>query len=817
MPDEKENDKIHQPGLLKRVAGYLNTGMDKLYKSVYYSDPSNKQDLDNITRGINSTIRDIMNSTTDAVGQPNITKLYERLLTSGSSRDGKLDSEFERIFGANEFTAQITGSYLATRWVKTIDMEIDTILRYMPKLAEAINVLTDNVLSADSFSKDYLALSNDLGDTERSNEQFTKNIENLKNKYDLLKLGKNIYTTTSTYGECYVYRVPYTKAIQRLIDRRSQAKILGVKADEAGIVFESSIDGITRVPYSETENHPNFNPSTFNNECGQFNCNITIEEGIISNIVEAEQMARKKQTSVQKESLFNEAMSDVDYRSNIDTILSEDKIDRIDINSGSRAYAADKTLEREPRELRGKYPKHRHFDRTIGDELELPDLDDTSSDGLYDKNSKSGKIKEMNGCIVKKLKRERVIPIILNDVCLGYYYFEFDNTMEMFDERMSSTGLVNTLTGIRSNHRMEAFDSMQHREEMLKTISAELAKRIDVKFIDANQDLKREIYYILKYNDDYNAALGQANNIRVSYIPPEDIQHFYFELDEDTGRGISDLNMSLIPAKLWVAITLCNALGIMTRSNDKRVYYVRQSVDTNISKTLLKTINEIKRANFNIRQIENINSVLNITGRFNDFIIPRSADGQSPIDFEVMEGQHIEIKTELLTILEEAAINPIVPLEIIQARQSPDFMTQLTMTHSKFLRFVYDRQANFQVQLSKFITDLYDLEYGVRDRITLKLPPPLFINVNNTNQLVQNTLDYCNNIVNVVAPDEQDDTMKQKITKQLATYFLGSYIDIDVVNSLIDKAKQSKSMDTVSQDFGDQDMGNNDMNMSGGF
>ena len=300
--------------------------------------------------------------------------------------------------------------------------------------------------------------------------------------------------------------------------------------------------------------------------------------------------------------------------------------------------------------------------------------------------------------------------------------------------------MINTLTGIRSNQRAMAFDTLQRREELLRAISNELAKKIDVKFIDKNQDLKKEIYYILKYNDEFNANLaGGSNSVRVSYIPPDDIRHFYFELDPDTGRGISDLNLSLIPAKLWVAITICNCLGIMTRGNDKRVYYVRQSVESNVAKTMLKTINEIKKANFGIRQIDSINSILNITGRFNDYIIPRGADGNSPIDMEVLPGQQIEIKTDLLSILEESAINQLVPLDLIQQRSGPDYAIQFTMSSSKFLRFVYDRQSDFARQASQLITDIYDYEYSTKDRISLRLPPPLFINMTNTNQLLDNT------------------------------------------------------------------------------
>ena len=364
---------------------------------------------------------------------------------------------------------------------------------------------------------------------------------------------------------------------------------------------------------------------------------------------------------------------------------------------------------------------------------------------------------------------------------------------------MSTTGMVNTIAGIRSSGRAEAYDSLNRREELLRKIANNIADKIDTKFINNNQDLKKEIYYILKYNEEFNASNGQmSNNIRVSYIPPEDIYHTYFKLDEDTKRGVSDLNLSLIPAKLWVAIYITNCLAIMTRGNDKRVYYVRQSVDTNIAKTLLKTINEIKKSNFGVRQVQNINNILNITGRFNDYIIPRGADGQSPIEFEVMNGQQIEIKTELLNLLEESAINPTgVPIEIIQNRQSPDYATQLTMSNSKFLRFVYERQSDEQDNVSPLITKIYNIEYGTRDNITVTLPPPLFINVTNTNQLIVNTADYCDSIVNIVMADEQDEILKAKFAKKLKIYHLGSYINMKVVEDMLDKAKQEYAKERI--------------------
>lgn len=766
----KKDDKPYKISALKKLAERIQGNSEELYKSTYYSDISNKHQLQNIKDSINSSIKDIMNSSADNIGEPNISKLYERMLMK-SQTDPNTLSEFERIFGDNEFVNNLSNSYMDNRWVKVLDDEIDEVLRYMPKLNEALMTIKDNVLSADSFSKDFLNLESD-NPTKTSADQFARNIEDMKKRYKLLKLTSDIYEEASKYGEVFIYCVPYKKAIQRLLDRKNILRNIAVKTNynENCINIEGNEFDNIKI---DANNYFKFDESKDN-----FNYNIQIENGVISSIVQNEEAARKKYYSVKEQSLSEQYLHEVNTGINSDKVYDYDNSFNNDIEIGA------------------KVPVHHNFDHTLGDHLELPEDNDVTNDGLINK-SKYNNIKDMNGCIIKKLKRERVTPIIMNEICLGYYYFEFDEQMELFDERYT-TGMVNTITGLRSNGRSEAFDSMQRREELLRSIASNLADKIDAKFVDNNQDLKKEIYYILKYNDSFNAAAGSTNNIRVTYIPPEDIHHIYFNLDEDTGRGVSDLNLSLIPAKLWVAIYITNCLAIMTRGNDKRVYYVRQSVESNISKTLLKTINEIKKSNFGIRQIENINSVLNITGRFNDYIIPRGPDGQSPIEFEVMQGQNIEIKTELLNLLEESAINVTgVPIEIINSRQSPDYAMQLTMSNSKFLRFVYSRQSDFQEQIANLYTRIYDIEYTANDRIKVILPPPLFITITNTNQLIVNTKDYCDNITNIVMGDEQNENVKLKFSKLLQIYHLGSYMNMDVINKFINEAKQEFNKDSV--------------------
>lgn len=776
MPkDDKSNIRFN---LLKRLGGRIQDNTDSLYRSTYYSDPANKAQLLNLKSDINDSIKNIINNNVNTIGEPNISKLYERIMMQQNNKD--VTDNFNEIFGDNEFVNNLTSSYMDNRWIKTIDMEIDEVLRYMPKLEEALQTMRDNVLSADSFSKDFLNIEPTLNNTE-SKEQFSRNIEEFKKKYKLLETTNELYYDESKYGEQFVYCVPYQKAIETLLKNKVKARDINIQTN-----FKESTDMhiISESGLNETIQLEGYINKTEQSKLKDININISISEGgIIDSVVRDEYNLRNELIKNNKQSMTEQFFNESLYN----------------VKTNGTSYTA-KVTDMDIEDPNQKLPVHHKFDKTLDDELELPDEDDTTADGLITKSNNDPKLNNMNGAIVKVLPRERVTPILLNDVCLGYYYFEFDENANIFDDKYTTTGMVNTITGLRSNGSSEAFDALQRREEMLRYVAAQLANKIDTKFINANQDLKKEIYYILKYNDDYNEVAGNPNNIRVTFIPPEDIHHLYFKLNKTTNRGESDLALSLIPAKLWVAIYITNCLAIMTRGNDKRVFYVKQSVEQNIAKTMLKTINEIKKSNFGVRQVENINNVLNITGRFNDYIIPRSADGTSPIEFEVMQGQQIEIKTELLNLLEESAINITgVPIELIQSRQSPDYAIQLTMSNSKFLRFVYARQAKFQEQMSELYTKIYNIEYGNRDTIKVSLPPPLFINITNTNQLVTNTSDYCDMITNIILQDEQDDMIKAKFAKNLKIYYLGSYLNMNVINDILNKSRQEAAKDKATQ------------------
>src|SRR5574344_2345678 len=115
-------------GALKKIASNLQSNTDDLYKSTYYTDPYNKQMLKTIKTNIDDSIKDIMVHNADSIGEPNVSRLYERLFMSAQN-DMDTNKEFSEIFEDNEFITQLTNSYLDNKFVLVQDQEIDDILK----------------------------------------------------------------------------------------------------------------------------------------------------------------------------------------------------------------------------------------------------------------------------------------------------------------------------------------------------------------------------------------------------------------------------------------------------------------------------------------------------------------------------------------------------------------------------------------------------------------------------------------------------------------------------------------------------------------
>lgn len=770
----------------KKIAGSIQANIDDLYKNTYFTNNDNSKYIDSIKRKMDDDLEGLIDKAKAQNGGTNMADLYARTL---ARNDTDSLNEIRSALEDETVLADIMDIYSQNALVRDLDREIDTVCKYMPKLDEALDIKKDNVLSADHFNDDAVRISIEnvsgtgiKNDNTNKSEADGSDLELFARKYDLEAFRNELYSKTAKYGEQFVYIVPYKRALEKLIARTDGASLLS----EEGILTEESInEGLQSI-----------------NETISFRYTDTDESKLKS--FGAQDLYDLSESTLSDASLEGLKSSNIEY-SGLDI-----EINKTGVIPGiiaqecnmRRIFSETVSLfgEESLGSARNAYLSNSLYFKNINKKLKkaaqggtLEGPTSLADDGLKDLDeptkANDAEQLEIPGAVFEILEHDRVKPIYINNTCLGYYYIEMnDPNGGNAEEQMTFTSTLGGMRPRRTARENEANGGTSTQDnEVLMKIARKIAQRIDKKFINSNQDIAKEIYTVLKYNADNN---GKTTKLRISFIPPSDIIHSYFELNKKTHRGVSDIVKSLFPAKLYTCLYISNTIALLTRGYDKRLYHVKQTIDTNITSVLLNVINQIKRSNFNLRQIENMNNIMNVTGRFNDLVIPQNANGESPVSFEIMPGQNVEVKTEFMNMLEEMAVNQTgVSLEMVNSRYQESTATHLTMSNARFLIKVYARQKLYEPILSAIYTKLYQYEYNTNSIVKVELPPPIMLNFTNTSQILSMSQELIQNIVQMKFGTSQNEQEKLAFTSLLMEYYYDSFLPMDKINAMADKAK----------------------------
>jgi hypothetical protein len=770
----------------KKIAGSIQANIDDLYKNTYFTNNDNSKYIDSIKRKMDDDLEGLIDKAKAQNGGTNMADLYARTL---ARNDTDSLNEIRSALEDETVLADIMDIYSQNALVRDLDREIDTVCKYMPKLDEALDIKKDNVLSADHFNDDAVRISIEnvagagiTNDNNNKSEADGSDLELFARKYDLEAFRNELYSKTAKYGEQFVYIVPYKRALEKLIARTDGASLLS----EEGILTEESInEGLQSI-----------------NETLSFRYTDTDESKLKS--FGAQELYDLSESTLSDSSLEGLKSNNIEY-SGLDI-----EINKTGVIPGiiaqecnmRRIFSETVSLfgEESLGSARNAYLSNSLYFKNINKKLKkaaqggtLEGPTSLADDGLKDLDeptkANDAEQLEIPGAVFEILEHDRVKPIYINNTCLGYYYIEMnDPNGGNAEEQMTFTSTLGGMRPRRTARENEANGGTSTQDnEVLMKIARKIAQRIDKKFINSNQDIAKEIYTVLKYNADNN---GKTTKLRISFIPPSDIIHSYFELNKKTHRGVSDIVKSLFPAKLYTCLYISNTIALLTRGYDKRLYHVKQTIDTNITSVLLNVINQIKRSNFNLRQIENMNNIMNVTGRFNDLVIPQNANGESPVSFEIMPGQNVEVKTEFMNMLEEMAVNQTgVSLEMVNSRYQESTATHLTMSNSRFLIKVYARQKLYEPILSAIYTKLYQYEYNTNSIVKVELPPPIMLNFTNTSQILSMSQELIQNIVQMKFGTTQNEQEKLAFTSLLMEYYYDSFLPMDKINAMADKAK----------------------------
>lgn len=291
---------------------------------------------------------------------------------------------------------------------------------------------------------------------------------------------------------------------------------------------------------------------------------------------------------------------------------------------------------------------HRQFKKKTSEYTE--NLEPTTSDGTVDlnntKKTKSDKFDEYSGCYIKYIDPRQMIPVKILDTTIGYYYVHGTD----FQVNKSPFSTTITVTNIRGGS-----GTYQNTEDIetvfLSKITDKIVKSFDKKFLETNAKFKELILNALMYNDLYKREL------RFQFIPAEYVVEYNINEDEN-GEGQSILKDSLFYAKLYLALLVFKMISIITKSNDTRVYYIKNSgIDQNITNKVQEVARSIKGRQINFMDLLNYNSIISKIGANKELFIPTGRSGERGIEFDILSGQDIPLNTDLMEMLHQNMVN----------------------------------------------------------------------------------------------------------------------------------------------------------------
>ena len=409
------------------------------------------------------------------------------------------------------------------RWGR-YSYQYDLICKYLPKLDDALQLMKDNVLSSDTFSKNFL---NPISvKTSKDEVQvFTANTKRIENEYDISTFFEDTYDKTSKYGEDFIYVVPYTLAFQRLLKRAN---------------YRRNNARLGQITFYENTDIPNSNRKYAFKDAVQCLSENFTESTDYKNYLKSVQESYPVELTDNKENKFTVGAVNLHFN---DTNIVLDKVNEMAIlteKADLERFASLTSIFESSLAINNlREAKGDKLNSVFGDLGKKNKLSSASNDGLIipaELNRDPDKIdKDFNGAVLERLPRENVIPVYIGKRCMGYYYFDFKE-----DEGACGYCGGHHMTPGISNAQNFAYEQTYDQQELaIRYVASRISANIDTHFINANKDLKEEIYAILMYNDKFD--LSRTNDIGVSFIPAEDIIHCYFKLDEHTHRGISDL------------------------------------------------------------------------------------------------------------------------------------------------------------------------------------------------------------------------------------------------------------------------------------
>jgi len=362
-------------------------------------------------------------------------------------------------------------------------------------------------------------------------------------------------------------------------------------------------------------------------------------------------------------------------------------------------------------------PSHDEMSKTANNISEEEERDNTLSEPkntLY-----------LNGSKIIQLDPEKVTPLRIGGIIIGYIYTEKDTSMEPMTvnggvggtanlaqaapvsfgvNTFGSTGLNGLNNGQGMNpitNPLSIFSAQQTTNDFIINLFINgLGKKLNKNFIRSNKDLKELVHELL----------------REKYITQRKVYVTFFSSDDIVATSVKPLfEGSEFFAKLYLAELTNNITISLGRGMDRRMIKIPFGLDDDMYQTTQDAIRTFKTREFSVSSVSEstISNLIRLSpGRYEDIYVPVAPDGTMGYDIEILPGMDNSKSSELLPILKTQFLDSInIPASAIDSTVDTDFSRSIALRNIYFSKEIMDYQKFFNETSVQIIRKLYTDEY----------------------------------------------------------------------------------------------------------
>ena len=752
----------------------------------------NAVELDKYRKKLNDTIDQEFGKMTSFSG-PDFTRFINDALKDPAGNDTNL----EKVIN-DDATSFSTFFYERYKNINNKYEDLRMVTEQLCELSTAVTTLRDNITASDGAMSNVAKTIVIEGLPKEREEELRNMIADLEEKYQLdSKMHDTIVPNTLTYGDFFVFHQPYSRIFSKFELMKKENPMF----------------------YKES-----WNPG------GEKHQSITTLAPVMESNMNGRKVQKIDDTGVKEEvdaifEAFDAAIpvTDREMRSRltkegIKTFLLDKYANTEVINDGGMPLMEDAAItslsDPDILKMMAKYKRKQKKDEK---EQTFKDLQDMVSPDSVVNTADIGQdnvvlpqYKDVSGIYLKLMSPLRTVPVYVLDECIGYYLlYETYGTIRN-----------NMLQNNQLNRTHLVFQQVRNKDaatSIVDVIATRIIRKIDNKFVKNNPKFRELMVNALMYEDLYK------RDFKVQFVSVEYMTHFKVNEDIETHLGVSMLRRSLFYAKLYMTLLMFKVVSTVTRSNDTRVFYIKQSgIDKDVQKQVQRAAREYKENQISYNDVASVNTLISKAGKAKDMFVATGRSGERPVDFDIISGQDINMNTDFVEFLRKNMINGTdVPSVILEYNDSADFARSIEMGNIKYTVKICSTQKELNIPCTQLYRAMLHFEHpdvseGELQAISFKFNRPKTLAIQNDSDTYSNAENAATFLVKVICGDNSEkysDQVKDRLFNYVMTnHVLPGMYDweelTNVANKFItDVAQEKKNAALISK--GDNDNNNN--------